>query len=236
MCGINIGYATSEFFRSCTSRQEFNMSSSSFICVACLSLIIVVGACDKGNSNDVNPFASQPSSTFQIPDYDEGDATFSASGTNITISGLITSSSPDSFNALLALNSGINTIILQNVGGTKDADASFAIGRTIRSNAFSTTIPAGGLVASGGTDIFLSGTIRTLESGGYIGVHSWESGLYVGSELPTTSDLHQPFITYYAEMGISSDFYWFAVNAAAPDSVHWMTNAQINQYGMTKAN
>ena len=33
-------------------------------------------------------------------------------------------------------------------------------------------------------------------------------------------------------MGIPASFYWFAINAATPDSFHIMTAAEISQHGV----
>ena len=159
-------------------------------------------------------------------------ATISVSGTQITIRGVIQKGSLSEFNTILDANSAVTTVVLENVPGTDDTNASFGIGRRIRAEGLRTHIPAVGVVASGGTDIFVSGVIRTAGEGAYIGVHSWISDGTRGIDLPNSNLLHQPFITYYREMGLPSDFYWFAVRSASPEIVHWMTDTEITQFNL----
>ena len=159
-------------------------------------------------------------------------ATISVSGTQITIRGVIQKGSLSEFNTILDANSAVTTVVLENVPGTDDTNASFGIGRRIRAEGLRTHIPADGVVASGGTDIFVRGVIRTAGEGAYIGVHSWISDGTRGIDLPNSNLLHQPFITYYQEMGLPSDFYWFAVRSASPEIVHWMTDTEITQFNL----
>lgn len=205
-------------------------------------ILILSGACSSKNpassSSDTDTSSGSSASTTQIPPLSNFSARFTVNGTEMTIEGRIQTNSPTLFNNALASNPGVNTVILKNVPGTLDADASFAIGRTIHGNSFATVLPAGGFVASGGTDLFLSGATRTIDApsvtdpAGLIAVHSWEAGTTQGRDLPRSAPQHQPFLDYYSDIGISSDFYWFAVNSAPADSFHVMTDAEITQHGV----
>ncbi len=208
-----------------------------------IMFILVIGLSCKNSpttsTTSTTPDTSTPwTQPVQIPALSEFDAQFTVIGTEMTIEGRIRTSSTALFNSVLAANTGVTTVILENVPGTLDTDASFAIGRAIRSNGLATVVPVGGFVASEGTDIFLAGATRmingpnTTKLAGLIAVHSWEAGFTRGSDLPTSSPLHQPFLTYYSDIGIADSFYWFAINAAAPDSFHVMTTAEISQHGV----
>lgn len=187
-----------------------------------LAVLLFVAACNKSN----------PLSSPQVP-LVENPAVISSSGSEIRIRGVIQTGSLSTFNTILNADSGITTVVLENVPGSDDVNDSFGIGRRIRAERLNTHIPAEGVVASGGTDIFIAGVGRTAEDGAYIGVHSWSDSDGVrGIDLPNSDQRHQPFIDYYQEMGLSSDFYFFAVRAASPELVHWMTDTEISQFSL----
>lgn len=205
-----------------------------------IAFILVIGlSCKNNPTTSTTPTTGTPfTPTVQIPTLSDFDAQFTVIGTEMTIEGRIKTNSSTLFNSVLAANAGVTTVIMENVPGTLDTDASFAIGRAIRSNGLATVVPAGGFIASGGTDIFLAGVTRTISGpnttklAGLIAVHSWEAGFTRGSDLSISNPLHQPFLTYYSDMGIPDSFYWFAINAAAPDTFHVMTAAEISQHGV----
>jgi len=184
-------------------------------------LLLISVACGKSN----------PVTSPQVPLVTE-PASISVNGTEITIIGVIQTGSLSTFNTVLNANSAVTTVVLENVPGSDDINDSFGIGRRIRAEGLRTHIPAEGVVASGGTDIFIGGVVRTAEEGSYIGVHSWASDEVRGIDLPDSDPLHQPFITYYQEMGLPSNFYFFAVRAASPEIVHWMTETEITQFNL----
>ncbi len=206
-----------------------------------IAFTLVLGVACKSNPTTSTTTGTTPTSTVQIPSLSNFDTQFTVSGVEMTVEGRIKTNSTTLFNNTLAANPGVTTVILKNVPGSLDANASFAIGRAIRSNNLATVVPAGGFIASGGTDMFLAGTTRTIsgpsvtEIAGLIAVHSWEAGPTQGIDLPVSSTLHQPFLTYYSDIGIPASFYWFAINAARADSFHVMTAAEITQHGVVTA-
>ena len=70
-----------------------------------------------------------------------------------------------------------------------------------------------------------------------MGVHSWSDGVVEAADLPRDHPDHQLYISYYQDIGFSAqwaeDFYFFTINAAPADDIHWMTSAEIAQYEMT---
>ena len=83
-------------------------------------------------------------------------------------------------------------------------------------------------------DLFLAGTTRTREAGSQIGVHSWSDGRNEATDYPVGHENHDLYINYYIEMGFSQAdaeaFYYFTINAAPANGIHWMTDAEIDQY------
>ena len=55
-------------------------------------------------------------------------------------------------------------------------DVNLLASREIRNRGIATHIAKDGMVASGGTDMFLAGAKRTIEIGAKLGVHSWGDG------------------------------------------------------------
>ncbi len=136
-------------------------------------------------------------------------------------------------------NPGISTISLQNVPGSANDEASLAVlTRYIRSENISTVVPSDGLVASGGTDMALMGRRHVIQPGACVGVHSWAAGVFgfvldTGAELPRNAPQHQLYLQFYDSIGISRDFYWFTLEVAGPDDVHWMSPEEINRFGLS---
>ncbi len=153
-------------------------------------------------------------------------------------SGVIDSSTLDSLRTAFGHNPKNKTLTLQNVPGSVDDEASLKhLTRFVRDNRLTTRVPASGVIASGGTDLALMGVTRVIEPGACIGVHTWAAGGIFGSEtgaeLPQDDPSHELYLSFYKEIGISEEFYWFTLAAAGPDDVHWMTEEEINQYGLS---
>jgi len=53
-----------------------------------------------------------------------------------------------------------------------------------------------------------------------------------GADLPPDDPEHDLYLDYYADIGISEDFYWFTLDAAPANSIHWMTAEEMDRYGM----
>ena len=123
--------------------------------------------------------------------------------------------------------------MLTSVPGSADDEGNLELGRMLRGAGVTTYLPAQALVASGGTDLFLSGAKRIMERGAMVGVHSWADGDgTVGGKIPRDNPAHQMYLDYYREMGIPEDFYWFTLQAAPPEGIHWMTEAELQDYAI----
>lgn len=133
-------------------------------------------------------------------------------------------------------NPQVDTLVMGKMPGTKNADMNIQIAREIRKRGLKTHLPKNGFIASGAVDLFLAGTERTMECGGIIGVHSW--GL-TGDRTQTISpktigvDRRQKFHEkFLRDMGIDPSFYVFTREAAEPSQLHYMTEEEIERFGL----
>ena len=127
----------------------------------------------------------------------------------------------------------IKTLVMQNVPGSMDDEINLLASMEIRNRGINTHIPANGMVASGGTDMFLAGVKRTIAAGAKLGVHSWSDGEGKQAlDYPREDQAHLSYLDYYKAIGIPVDFYWYTLEAAKADSIHWMTPQEIGRYGV----
>ena len=133
----------------------------------------------------------------------------------------------------------IRTLSLVNVPGSVDDNTSLTVlAAYVRGNNFSTVVPANGMVASGGTDMALMGTPRIIEDGACIGVHSWASETLfrtkAGSGVPRADPQHRLYLDFYNSVGVPEAFYWYTLEVAGPDDIHWMSPSDINRFGLSQ--
>jgi len=158
---------------------------------------------------------------------------FVARGDKVIVTGTIDHTSLSAFEEVIAQNPGARTLVLQNIEGSVDDDANVIFGRVVRAEGFDTVVPSNGLVASGGTDLFLAGNRRTLQPGACVGVHSWAGGGFTAAELPEDHPEHDRYLDYFRDIGVDEDFYWFTLDAASAENMHWMTAGEANRFDMT---
>jgi hypothetical protein len=151
--------------------------------------------------------------------------------------GLITSSTPAAFAALLAQHPGIKTLVMHDCPGSEDDDANLALARMVRKAGIDTVLPADGSIRSGAVELFLAGKRRSAAAGAEIGVHSWidEDG-HQATDFPANAPVHNAYIRYYVDMGMDAAkahaFYDFTNHAAPATSVHYMTRAEVEKFGL----
>ena len=127
----------------------------------------------------------------------------------------------------------VRVVVLTNVPGSAHDEENLALGRMLREAGMVTYLPSEALVASGGTDLFLSGARRIVERGALVGVHSWaDSGGTNGDDLPRDDPEHELFLDYYRQLEIPEDFYWFTLESAPPEDMHWMSEAEMERYAI----
>ena len=153
--------------------------------------------------------------------------------------GVIQSGSASTLRTMVNWYPRIRTLVLLRVPGSIDFDNNWAMVRLIREAGLTTVVPAHGLVASGGTDLFIAGTERRMEQGACIGVHSWEEGYWSpfgtlfsheGRDADPDDPNHARYLRELRRLGMPSAFYWFALKAAPHDGMHWMSVAEVERF------
>ena len=159
-------------------------------------------------------------------------AVFEAHGHLAEMHGVIGPSTPGRVLELALEHPEVETIVLADVPGSMDDEANLRAARLVRRIGYSTHVPSEGEVASGGTDFFLAGRGRSAGEGARFGVHSW-SGMdgEEGAELPRDHPEHAKYLDYYRAMGVPEAFYWFTLESAPPDDIHWMSTEELEHYG-----
>lgn len=155
----------------------------------------------------------------------------------IVLDGVINSSALKKFQIIANENQGIKRIEIVNCDGSINDDVNLELAKYIYQNEYDIHLLDSGLIASGGTDLFLAGRKRTVGKNTKIGVHSWAGNNKTATDFPIGHANHLPYIEYYVSVGYTQkqaeDFYYFTINAAAANSIHWMTKEEIMKYEMT---
>ena len=165
-------------------------------------------------------------------------ATFEIEGESAFMYGVIDHTTPKVVEALVEGHPEVRRIIMVDVPGSDDDPANLKAARLVRKHGLTTVVPSNGVIASGGVDFFTAGLNRVVEPCGKLGVHSWDEdgpdgGIVLGNEVPKTHENHLMFLEFYRDVGIPEDFYWFTLDAAPPQRIHWMTDEEILFYGLT---
>ena len=156
-------------------------------------------------------------------------------GTALFVKGVIDGDSFEDIYHVLNHWPEIDTLVFTQIPGSMDDETNLAMGRALRQAGLTVYLPKDAEIASGGTDLFLSGTRRIVERGARVGVHSWSAGLFFGpvaADLPRDHPDHAKYLDYYRALGIDEDFYWFTLRAAPADGMHWMTVEEMARYGI----
>ncbi len=136
---------------------------------------------------------------------------------------------------LIVSNPTVKTLILRQVPGSIDDEVNVQTGRLVRSNGFKTVVPDGGLIASGGVDLFAAGENRELIGTTRVGVHSWSDGENDAADFACNDAAHNMQLCYVGEMlgrENGTNFYFFTIFAASADNIHLMTPAEIAQFSI----
>jgi hypothetical protein len=200
------------------------MKNLAIASILAISAVWGTGCCDCKN-------IAPPSS----PTYEA--ATFEIDGEIARMYGVIDQTTPDRVHELVTDHPEVRTIVMIDVPGSADDPANLRASRMVREHGLRTVIPSDAVVASGGVDFFLAGEERWVETCAKLGVHSWDEdaedgSLLLGNEVPRDHPIHTMFLDYYAEMGIPADFYWFTLEAAPSEKIHWMSDEEILRYAM----
>ncbi len=181
----------------------------------------VFTACNDGiDTDDYGIFSSQDDET-------------------VIIEGLIDSDIPDYWDNYITAYPNTNRMIMGDCPGSVDDEANWAAAKMIRDHGLTIHLPSEAIIASGAVDLYLSGTSRTRDVGSQIGVHAWSDGAgNEATDYPVGHEEHEGAINYYVDMGFSQEdaesFYYFTINAASADDIHWMSDEEIEEYKLLK--
>jgi len=164
-------------------------------------------------------------------------ATFEIEGETAFMYGVIDHTTPGVVQALVDEHPEVTRIVMVDVPGSDDDPANLEASRLVREHGLETVVPSNGVIASGGVDFFAAGKHRVVEPCGKLGVHSWnddapDGAIIFGNEVPRDHEFHTMFLDFYHEMGIPEDFYWFTLEAAPSQRIHWMSDEEIVVYGL----
>ncbi|MDN5213140.1 hypothetical protein QQ020_13820 [Fulvivirgaceae bacterium BMA12] len=167
----------------------------------------------------------------------QGIFTVLEGNTIIEMNGVIGSSSLRDFNKLYAAFPNVKTINIKQCDGSEDDETNLQLSARVHKLNINTHLLDNGLIASGGVDFFLSGIQRTRGTNTQIGVHSWsDGGSLQATDFPVGHKNHLPYINYYISIGFTQqqaeDFYYFTINAAPAEDIHWMTEEEIRTYNL----
>lgn len=156
--------------------------------------------------------------------------------TTVEMSGEINSSTLSDFNRLIENYPNINKINMKSVPGSLDDEVNLQVSKRVFDLNIATHLMDDGEIASGGVDFFVAGVQRTKGTNTKIGVHSWSDGSQDATDFSVGHANHQPYINFYVSVGFAQqqaeDFYYFTINAAPASDIHWMTEAEIAEYGL----
>lgn len=165
-------------------------------------------------------------------------ATFEIEEETAFMYGVIDHTTPEVVQALVDEHPGVTRIVMVDVPGSDDDPANLKASRLVRENGLTTVVPSNGVIASGGVDFFTAGKFRVVEPCAKLGVHSWnedgpDGSIILGNAVPRDHEIHTMFLEFYREMEIPEDFYWFTLEAAPSQRIHWMSDEEIVLYGLT---
>ncbi len=160
---------------------------------------------------------------------------------SIVLDGVINSSAFKEFKKLTSEYPAIKLLEIINCEGSINDEVNLKLAHYVHQHKFDTHLNDNGIIASGGTDLFLAGKKRSLGENIRIGVHSWGDGEKIqATDFPRGHKYHQPYIAYYQSIGATlkeaENFYYFTINAASANNIHWMNIEEIEKYEMVNTN
>ncbi|MEP0262916.1 hypothetical protein [Dokdonia sp.] len=204
--------------------KTINRFTSKFFAIILLTSFLLTSC----NSDDDTSQDFSSTFTFDIFTVQPDEQT-------VIMNGEIKSRTLQDFTNMLQGHPNIQRINMGTVPGSNDDEINFQVGIMLRQNNINTHILDNGIIASGGVDLFLAGVQRTRGENTMIGVHSWSDGDgNQATDFPVDSAEHLPNIQYYENIGYNSQwsraFYFFTINAAPAEGIHWMTEEEITQF------
>tara|TARA_R110001599_G_scaffold179411_2_gene372013 strand:+ start:7329 stop:7946 length:618 start_codon:yes stop_codon:yes gene_type:complete len=147
------------------------------------------------------------------------------------LSGVLDSNLVEELSHLIKQNPNVTELVLVDIPGSVDQQATMEGARLIRRLGLNTHIAQTGYVLSGGVDLFLGGVERTIGAGAGVGVHAWSDGSRMKAANVNVADsIHAVYVNFYLEMGVPERFYWFSLDAAPADRVYFLSPEETYDY------
>ena len=196
----------------------FKKNKYFFFISICLFVNLIANSCKKGYSDRYGPF-------------------YVSNDTTVIMDGDMGSRVDQQFEKLIENYPNIKLIIMEDCPGSRNDEEMFKAAISLKNLSINTHLPLNGKIQSGAVDFFLAGTKRTKEEEAKIGVHSWSDGKNKATDYPIGHSEHLLYIEFYTNIGYTQneaeDLYYFIINSASPNNIHWMTDQEIIDYKIT---
>ena len=160
-----------------------------------------------------------------------GELTIDVEKNTAYLSGVLGSDLVTQLSDMVRKNPNVTDLVLVDVPGSVDQQATMEGARLIRRLGLNTSIAPTGYVLSGGVDLFLGGVTRNIGAGAGVGVHSWSDGTRVSATSLNVADpVHAAYVNFYLEMGVPERFYWFSLDAAPADRVYFLSPEEVYDF------
>lgn len=142
--------------------------------------------------------------------------------------------SPAAFRAMMRNHPHVSMLLFSNCPGTRDDTSNLALGRLIRAARLDAYVPPWASVRSGAVELLIAAERREIADGAQFLVHAWR--YWDGREardFAPSSPLHQQYLTYYREMGMSARqaaAFYAMTNSAPNRGARWLTAAEMRAW------
>ena len=171
-----------------------------------------------------------------IQKYELDPPTIEIKGDKAFVNGVLGVLFYDLFKETLEQHPEIKTVVLLDIPGSLNDEWNVKSCLLLYEKGLNTELLSTSVVDSGGVDLFVSGRKLTIAEGAKIGVHSWAGGKKTATDFPKDHKAHKMFLDLYENVDIDTSFYWFTIEAASADDIHYMTKEEIEKYLGNKLN
>jgi len=171
-----------------------------------------------------------------IQKYELDSPTIEIKGDKAFVNGVLGVLFYDLFKETLEQHPEIKTVVLIDIPGSLNDEWNVKSCLLLYEKGLNTELLSTSEVDSGGVDLFVSGRKLTIAEGAKIGVHSWAGGKKIATDFPKDHKAHNMFLELYENVNIDPSFYWFTIEAASADDIHYMTKEEIEKYLGNKLN